>query len=206
MTTRRRYVADPAVLSQPTTDTFQHGYPQEQHGYSQPIQQQQQQFAPPAEGQNAYAAPVKKFRVWDEDLEPPPSFAPPQGQQAAAAPYPLPPQNHIPQPPHAAGPSLRGPVPRIDPAQIPSPIEAAELDQNLYDQEDFESCNTKGLIPLASTDYRGIDQGKSWFNECIYYNDIKWEKLQATRFHDIFAHPYLKYPRHPPSSQALTSP
>ena len=42
---------------------------------------------------------------------------------------------------------------------MPSPIEAAELDQNLYDQEDFESCNTKGLVPLAGTDYRGIDQG-----------------------------------------------
>jgi protein transport protein SEC24 len=48
----------------------------------------------------------------------------------------------------------------VDPSQIPDPIEAQELDQNLYDEEDFLTCDTKGLIPLAGTDYRGVDQGE----------------------------------------------
>jgi protein transport protein SEC24 len=42
---------------------------------------------------------------------------------------------------------------------MPDPIEGQELDQNLYDDEDFHSCDTKDLIPLAVTDYRGVDQG-----------------------------------------------
>jgi hypothetical protein len=42
---------------------------------------------------------------------------------------------------------------------MPNPIEAQEMDQNLYDDEDFLSCQTRGLIPLAGTDWRGVDQG-----------------------------------------------
>lgn len=44
---------------------------------------------------------------------------------------------------------------------MPNPIEAQELDQNLYDEEDFLSCQTNGVIPLAGTDWRGVDQGNS---------------------------------------------
>jgi protein transport protein SEC24 len=68
--------------------------------------------------------------------------------------------NHIPPPPHSSGPSITGPRIRIDPSQMPNPVEAQEMDQNLYDEEDFLSCQTKGVIPLAGTDYRGIDQGE----------------------------------------------
>lgn len=35
------------------------------------------------------------------------------------------------------------------------------MDQNLYDQEAYESCNTRGLTPFATTSYQGIDQGNS---------------------------------------------
>lgn len=42
---------------------------------------------------------------------------------------------------------------------MPNPIEAQELDQNLWDDEDFMSCQTRGVIPLAGTDWRGVDQG-----------------------------------------------
>lgn len=100
--------------------------------------------------------------------------------------YNAPLENHIPPPPHATGTSYSsnpnhpsnnpsnphftrpnsnlnsgaaGLRPRIDPAQVPSPIEAQELDQNLYDGEDFESCRTRGLVPLGGTDWRGVDQG-----------------------------------------------
>jgi protein transport protein SEC24 len=85
--------------------------------------------------------------------------------------YNYPPQNHIAQPPHSTGPTLTGPRIRIDPSQLPDPIEAQELDQNLYDDEDFMSCDTKGLIPLAGTDYRGVDQG-----EC-HTSDKVWQCL-----------------------------
>jgi len=43
---------------------------------------------------------------------------------------------------------------------MPNPIEAQEMDQNLWDDEDFMSCQTKGVIPLAGTDWRGVDQGE----------------------------------------------
>ena len=43
---------------------------------------------------------------------------------------------------------------------MPDPIELQEMDQNLYDEEDFLSCQTRGVIPLAGTDWRGVDQGE----------------------------------------------
>nr|XP_019007763.1 protein transporter SEC24 [Kwoniella pini CBS 10737]OCF46544.1 protein transporter SEC24 [Kwoniella pini CBS 10737] len=82
----------------------------------------------------------------------------PQNQQQR---YPEQPINHIQAPPHSSGPQLTGPRVRIDPSQVPNPVEAQELDQNLYDDEDFFSCQTKGLVPLVGTDYRAIDQGNS---------------------------------------------
>ena len=88
---------------------------------------------------------------------------PQQPQQHAAPLHPsfTPPVDHIQQPPHSSGPSFAGPRVRIDPAQMPNPIEAQELDQNLWDDEDFMSCQTRGVIPLAGTNWRGVDQGNS---------------------------------------------
>lgn len=61
---------------------------------------------------------------------------------------------------------------RIDPSQVPNPIEAQELDQNLYEDEDFLSCRTRGLIPLVGTDYRGVDQGTLEFSGSKVYRLI----------------------------------
>ena len=44
---------------------------------------------------------------------------------------------------------------------MPNPVEAQELDQNLYDDDDFLSCQPRGVMPLAGTDWRGVDQGNS---------------------------------------------
>ncbi|WVR08759.1 hypothetical protein IAU60_005817 [Kwoniella sp. DSM 27419] len=71
------------------------------------------------------------------------------------------PANHIQPPPHSTGSTLSGPRVRIDPSQVPDPLESQELDQNLYNEDDFLSCQTRGLVPLVMTDFRGIDQGNS---------------------------------------------
>jgi len=177
------------------------GQPQHQ-SYQQGVNnsggQYPQQFGSPAgEAQNAYSQPVqKKGRVWDEDLLPPPppfipgqtdSFpsafggVPDQGEPSelinrSATHSPLPPTNSIPQPPHAAGPSIKGPKPRIDPTQVPSPIEVAEMDQNLMDREDWESGNSRGIVPLGSTDYRGVDQGTSLGIEGLGTSGAGWNE------------------------------
>jgi protein transport protein SEC24 len=165
---KHRYAVDPSLVSRP--DPVQQSYVQpaqydQQQGYPQTYGQPQPfvQQAPAPQG--AYDVSKPRERIWADDLIPPPapfapSTSPPVAQAFPGTSTPLPPANHIPQPPHAAGPSLRGPRPRLDPTQVPSAVDAAEMDQNLYDQEDFESCNTKGLVPLGTTDYRGVDQGE----------------------------------------------
>ena len=55
---------------------------------------------------------------------------------------------------------------------MPNPIEAQEMDQNLYDEEEFLSCQTRGVIPLAGTDWRGVDQGESCLRKQIWYRRI----------------------------------
>lgn len=166
-------LAPPGVASPPVeahNPTFAPGYGQQQPAYDASYGQHQQPYVDPRGPQ---------LHQVDDRRAPAPSgpYAPPQQQhqppaphgshlrQAApaqpAAQYNYPPENHIPPPPHSAGPALTGPRVRIDPSQMPDPIEGQELDQNLYDDEDFLSCDTKGLIPLAVTDYRGVDQGAS---------------------------------------------
>ncbi len=156
----RRYAVDPSL--QGHTPSFQ---PQQYQQHQQYDGGVGQQASAPAYDSAYQPNQPQKERSYHSDLPPPPdafqsvSGGVNQGYVAS----PPPPENHIPQPPHSSGPSLRGPKPRIDASQVPSPIEAAELDQNLYDQEDFETCNTKGLVPLAGTDYRGVDQGELSF-------------------------------------------
>ncbi|KAL7423034.1 COPII coat Sec23p-Sfb3p heterodimer component [Cryptotrichosporon argae] len=145
-----------------------------QYGYGQ------QGYGQPAYGQQGYVNPAgpQLHPVSEREAEPSGPYAPqhprPAGQAPAGPPatyaapgtdelHPsfYPPAHHIPPPPHSSGTAVTGPRVRIDPAAMPNPIEAQELDQNLYDAEDFASCDTKGLIPLAVTDYRGLDQGNS---------------------------------------------
>lgn len=151
---------------------------------AQQYQQQQQQLPQGQQGQYFDQSRGPQLHHVSDRRTPPPTgeYAPqpvpaahtqtyhaiqpqPQQQQQAYSGQPnqsslYPPQGHIPQPPHSAGPSITGPRMRIDPAQVPNPVDAQELDQNLFDDEEFMSCNTHGVIPLAGTDYRGIDQGQ----------------------------------------------
>ncbi|UZJ54787.1 hypothetical protein CBS101457_004107 [Exobasidium rhododendri] len=62
------------------------------------------------------------------------------------------------QPPHSAGQRFPGPRNKIDPDQIPSPVEAMDNDQDFFDKEWFETCGRGGL-PLSTTDFAAIDQG-----------------------------------------------
>ncbi|GHJ87945.1 hypothetical protein NliqN6_4347 [Naganishia liquefaciens] len=167
---KHRYAVDPSLISRPDPIQQSQSYEQpaydQQQGFQQPYGQPQGFAQPVPVQQGEYDVTKPRERIWADDLIPPPapftpSTSPPAAQAFPGTSTPLPPANHIPQPPHAAGPSLRGPRPRLDPTQVPSAVDAAEMDQNLYDQEDFESCNTKGLVPLGTTDYRGIDQGNS---------------------------------------------
>ena len=66
----------------------------------------------------------------------------------------------IPQPPHSAGQAFKGLRSRIDPEQIPSPLEAAGWDDARFSQEPFLTASDGVLIPLAGTQYRAVDQGK----------------------------------------------
>ncbi|RCH80112.1 COPII coat Sec23p-Sfb3p heterodimer component, partial [Rhizopus stolonifer] len=51
--------------------------------------------------------------------------------------------------------------PRIDPNQIPSPIQMQQKDEALYADPDYYygTCNTEQPLPLASTPFRVLDQG-----------------------------------------------
>lgn len=88
----------------------------------------------------------------------------PQYMQAPPIPGPQPPQPpqtaQPPQPPTMARPTgPNAPRSRIDPNQIPSPVTVQEQDQELFDERPYMTCS-KSNIPLASTDFKAIDEGK----------------------------------------------
>ncbi|KAI9633449.1 uncharacterized protein MKK02DRAFT_38103 [Dioszegia hungarica] len=169
MPPRSRYAVDPSLTAQggqgtqpnyqqPQQAEYQQGHQQAnlQTGYDQ---QQQQQYngAPTQQPSGPYDSTAPRERSYAVH-RPEPAVQP---NVQSMHPSLVQPMNHIPPPPHSSGPSISGPRVRIDPSQVPNPVEAQEMDQNLYDEEDFLSCQTKGVIPLAGTDYRGVDQGNS---------------------------------------------
>ena len=83
---------------------------------------------------------------------------PPLNQPPYMQPPPVP-VPHPPQPPIMARPAGSS-VPRskIDPNQIPSPVIVQEQDQELFDEKPYMTCS-KSTIPLASTDFKAIDEG-----------------------------------------------
>lgn len=168
MSRKTRYAVDPSLVatsdgppgpipspSLPSTAFSQTGY----------VQSQQQHQ--PAEVSGPYAAPqaAPRERSWAGELPSQPAASATASQQSSSFGYDdsqaFGVQPTIAPLPHAPGPSLRGPKPRINPEQIPSQVEAAELDQNLFDGSDFQSANPRGVIPTGTSDYRGIDQGNS---------------------------------------------
>lgn len=48
---------------------------------------------------------------------------------------------------------------RIDPEQIPSPINVAENDQALWSKQSYMTCTSEQPVPLSGSDYHAIDQG-----------------------------------------------
>ncbi|KAJ3550127.1 hypothetical protein NMY22_g625 [Coprinellus aureogranulatus] len=72
--------------------------------------------------------------------------------------YPHP--NHIPQPPHSAGLDYKGLRPRIDPTQVPSPIEAIESDRVAWQTKAFPTLPGTHA-PLCTSDFIAVDQGNA---------------------------------------------
>jgi protein transport protein SEC24 len=170
MPPRSRYAVDPSLSAPPANDG--------QSGYSQSGAPHQQQTPQQANYRNDPNYDTQLHQLGDHRQPPAGEYAPAQSgqgqysnqmgqpqqqqsqQQFSQHPTYAPPSNHIPAPPHSSGPQMAGPRVRIDPSQVPNPVEAQELDQNLYDDDDFLSCQPRGVMPLAGTDYRGVDQGE----------------------------------------------
>ncbi|CAO3589565.1 unnamed protein product [Absidia cylindrospora] len=89
-----------------------------------------------------------------------PGMSSPMGNNNISRPAQQPQQ---PQQPQQLPPDLRPPQqprPRIDPDQMPAPVQVREQDQNLFENQFFGTVD-RDRVPLATTDYIGLDQGNS---------------------------------------------
>ncbi|KAF8905249.1 protein transporter SEC24 [Gymnopilus junonius] len=68
--------------------------------------------------------------------------------------------NHIPQPPHSAGLDYKGLRPRIDPGQVPSPIDTIEKDRQTWESKVYMTLPGTHA-PLCTSDFIAVDQGNS---------------------------------------------
>lgn len=96
------------------------------------------------------------------------------------------PSTHIPQPPHSAGTPYKGLRAAIDPNQIPSPIDAIELDREKWEEEAYPTLPGKHA-PLSTTDFVAIDQGAYIRVSAPGLPKRNLRPLQATRLRDTCA-------------------
>ncbi len=73
---------------------------------------------------------------------------------------------HIPQPPHTSGRAFSGLRTRIHPEQIPSPIEVAGDDEELWEGKSYMTL-PGSQVPLSGTNYFTIDQGNDPVASCV---------------------------------------
>ncbi|CAG8524509.1 10789_t:CDS:10 [Ambispora leptoticha] len=110
------------------------------------------------------------------------TMMPPQYMQTGQVPGPPQPsqQQQPPQPPRPN--SMSAPRARIDPNQIPSPVVVQEHDQTVFDEQPYLTCSKTATIPLASTDFKAIDEGNSnpRFMRLTLYSIPNTEELLQT--------------------------
>ncbi|OZJ02131.1 hypothetical protein BZG36_04584 [Bifiguratus adelaidae] len=133
----------------PTPQQPQYGPGQRRPSF--PMTNQQYQGTGPTKYPFTGAAYPPQSNQGQQGQVPPGSSAPtPQAARPVQQPAPLPTMGGI--------SAQSQPKSRIDPNQIPSPVQVQEADQRLYDEHPFGTCS-KGNLPLASTDFQCIDQG-----------------------------------------------
>lgn len=166
---------------QPQYNQYQQQQPQHDPNYVPQLHQVSDRRTPPPTGEYAPQFHPQQQQQYAQQ--------PQQAQQYQQNQHPsfVPPPNHIPAPPHASGPQMSGPRVRIDPSQVPNPVEAQEMDQNLYDDDDFLSCQPRGVMPLAGTDYRGVDQGQFPSSDTIVYSQNDGSFHKAILYPGIYA-------------------
>ena len=84
----------------------------------------------------------------------PPPYGPMIPQAPSTGPG-MPPTRSYPRPTH---PNQASQKPRIDPNQVPSPVAVREQDRQDFINEPYLTSSKK-TVPLASTDFRAIDEG-----------------------------------------------
>lgn len=107
--------------------------------------------------------PVPQKGPWPNSLQPPlqgtPSHVRPHASAAAGVGYTNAPYTHSEQP---LPPELRPPTqprPRIDPDQMPAPVQVREQDQEIFEGKFFGTLE-RDRVPLATTQFIALDQGK----------------------------------------------
>ncbi|KAI9272138.1 hypothetical protein EDC94DRAFT_595571 [Helicostylum pulchrum] len=140
---------------QPQHAQYQQGQPQQGQPQFQQPGQPQQQFQQPVQPQQFQQQQQQQFQ---QPLAPPSGTTRHHQSSAAGVGYNNSAYTHSEQ---QLPPDLRPPTqarPRIDPDQMPAPVQVREHDQELFEDKFFGTME-RDRVPLATTQYIGLDQG-----------------------------------------------